>query len=46
MILLDPDLEPDSAPRTTPAKRTTVSVSGKNLRLPAARALARFLAEA
>jgi probable rRNA maturation factor len=44
MILIDPDLEPDPAPKATSAKRTVAS--GKNLRLPSARALARFLAEA
>ena len=42
MILLDPDLDPDPAPKATSAKRTVAS--SKNLRLPAARTLARFLA--
>jgi probable rRNA maturation factor len=44
MILLDPDLEPHPAPRSTSAKRK--AVSGRNLRLPAARTLAHFLAVA
>jgi probable rRNA maturation factor len=44
MILLDPDLDTDTAPRTTPAKRT--SVPSKNLRLPTSRVLARFLTQA
>jgi probable rRNA maturation factor len=49
MILLDPDLDPDPAPASTPAKKKaafSASVPKKNLRLPSARALARFLAEA
>jgi probable rRNA maturation factor len=44
MILLDPDLDPDPAPRTTSVKR--MADSCKNLRLPTARTLTRFLAEA
>jgi probable rRNA maturation factor len=47
MILLDPDLDPYPAPTTTAAKKTAASgspVLPKNLRLPAARTLARFLA--
>jgi probable rRNA maturation factor len=47
MILLDPDLDPDPAPASTSAKRTVASgptALQKNLRLPAARTLARFLA--
>jgi probable rRNA maturation factor len=49
MILLDPDLDPeptDSAPRSKPVKRSDASVSmpeSLNLKLPSARALARFL---
>jgi len=46
MILLDPELEPDPAPTTTAAKKTAASGPSKNLRLPAARTLVRFLAEA
>lgn len=62
MILLDPDLDPESphglrsvrgdpdpAPTTIAAKKTAASgppVLPKNLRLPAARTLARFLTEA
>jgi len=42
MILLDPDLEPDPAPKATSAKRMVAS--SKNLRLPTARTLNRFLA--
>jgi probable rRNA maturation factor len=48
MILLDPDLEPDPAPATISAKKTAASGSTtpeKNLRLPSARTLARFLAQ-
>jgi probable rRNA maturation factor len=44
MILLDPDLDPDPAPKATSAKRTVAP--NKNLRLPSARTLARFLSEA
>jgi probable rRNA maturation factor len=49
MILLDPELEPDPAPAKSPAKKKaafSASVAMKSLRLPSARALARFLAEA
>jgi probable rRNA maturation factor len=46
MILLDPDLDPDPAPKATSAKRTVASAKDKNLRLPSARTLARFLAQA
>jgi probable rRNA maturation factor len=47
MILLDPDLDPDPAPKKTSAEKTTarsLTVPEKNLRLPSARTLARFLA--
>jgi probable rRNA maturation factor len=44
MILLDPDLEPHSAPSKTSAKRMVAP--NKNLRLPAARTLSRFLTAA
>jgi probable rRNA maturation factor len=44
MILLDPDLEPHPALRSTSAKRTVAP--NKNLHLPSARTLARFLAQA
>ena len=44
MILLDPELEPDSALKSISATRA--AAPGKNLRLPSARTLARFLAEA
>jgi probable rRNA maturation factor len=46
MILLDPDLDPDPALASTSAKKTAASgtpVLPKNLRLPTARTLARFL---
>ncbi|HEY1159936.1 MAG TPA: rRNA maturation RNase YbeY [Terracidiphilus sp.] len=53
MILLDPDLDPDPAPKTTLAKRVGASRSTldskaipRDVRLPSARALARFLASA
>ena len=49
MILLDPDLDPDPSPRAKSAKRTAVgpppSVS-RDLRLPSARTVSRFLASA
>lgn len=47
MILLDPDLDADPAPPSSPAKRRSALVpapSSRNLRLPSARTLARFLA--
>jgi probable rRNA maturation factor len=49
MILLDPDLDPDPALTTTSAKKTVASGSPaptRNLRLPSARTLTRFLAQA
>ena len=49
MILLDPDSDPDPAPSKTPAKKTAASSASapkKNPRLPSARTLARFLADA
>jgi probable rRNA maturation factor len=49
MILFDPDLEPDPALVSISAKQTAASgkpTPQKNLRLPSARTLARFLAEA
>ncbi len=49
MILLDPDMDPDPAPSTPSAKQkaaSSPSTPKKNLRLPSARTLARFLAEA
>jgi probable rRNA maturation factor len=49
MILLDPDLDPDPALASTPAKQTAargLDAPKKNLRLPSARTLARFLSEA
>jgi probable rRNA maturation factor len=49
MILFDPDLEPDPALALASAKKKAASgkpTPQKNLRLPSARTLARFLAEA
>jgi probable rRNA maturation factor len=53
MILLDPDLEPDPAPKTNSVKRTGASplvrnsmTNARDVRLPSAGALARFLAAA
>jgi probable rRNA maturation factor len=53
MILLDPDLEPDPAPKIILAKRVGVSTSviqsratPRDVRLPSARTLSRFLATA
>ena len=49
MILLDPDLDPDLAPAATSVKTSAASALptiSRNLRLPSARTLARFLAEA
>lgn len=49
MILLDPDLEPDAALKSPSAMRTgtsRASVTPRSHRLPSARTLARFLAEA
>jgi probable rRNA maturation factor len=49
MILLDPDLDPDPAPKATSARHAVVSVPGstpRDLRLPSARTLTRFLREA
>jgi probable rRNA maturation factor len=46
MILLDPDLDPDPTPASTPAKERAAfshSTSKKNLHLPSACTLARFL---
>jgi probable rRNA maturation factor len=53
MILLDPDLDPDPAPKTTSAKRSGVPAivpeskgASREFRLPSARTLSRFLAAA
>ncbi|MGA2084857.1 MAG: rRNA maturation RNase YbeY [Terracidiphilus sp.] len=49
MILIDPDLDPNPAPDATSAKGTGVSAKAaksRQLRLPSARTLARFLAQA
>jgi probable rRNA maturation factor len=54
MILLDPELEPDAAPKKISAKRpdvpgkskTTSKTGARDVQLPSARTLARFLAAA
>ncbi len=49
MILLDPDLDPVPAPKTTSAKKVVVPASPtkpRELRLPSARTLAGFLSKA
>jgi len=49
MILLDPDLDPDPAPKATSAKRSgapAASSKSPNFRLPSARTLAGFLTSA
>jgi probable rRNA maturation factor len=49
MILLDPDLDPDPSPRATSAKRTAAGPTppiSRDLRLPSARTVSRFLASA
>ncbi|MFY9853486.1 MAG: rRNA maturation RNase YbeY [Terracidiphilus sp.] len=49
MILLDPDLDPDPASTKTSTRKTAAfssSTPKKNLRLPSARTLARFLTKA
>jgi probable rRNA maturation factor len=53
MILLDPDLEPDPAPKAALAKRASASgaapaseATPRDVRLPSARTLSRFLAAA
>jgi probable rRNA maturation factor len=45
MILLDPDLEPDAAPRSSAVKQTTAAKL-PGLRVPSVRTLVRFLNEA
>ena len=49
MIILDPDLDPDPAPASTSAEPPPVSgpaAAPRNLRLPSARTLTRFLSQA
>ena len=49
MILLDPDMDPDPAPKATSVKRAAASSAPKksaDFRLPSARTLARFLSAA
>jgi probable rRNA maturation factor len=46
MILLDPDLEPDSTLASTNAKQSAVPAPAKSLRTPSTRTLGRFLSGA
>lgn len=46
MILLDPELEPDSASASARARHSAASEPPKNLRIPSRRTLDRFLAQA
>jgi probable rRNA maturation factor len=49
MILLDPDMDPDPAPKATKAKRVAVQTTPplqRNFRIPSARTLGRFLSAA
>ena len=46
MILLDPDLEPDSTLASANAKQAAASGPLKNLRIPSTRTLGRYLSEA
>ena len=46
MILLDPELEPDSVSASADAKKSAASGPGKNLRIPTKRTLGRYLSEA
>jgi probable rRNA maturation factor len=46
MILLDPDLEPDSTLGSTNAKQAAASGPSKSLRTPSTRTLGRFLSKA
>jgi probable rRNA maturation factor len=45
MILLDPDLEPDSTLASANAKQSAAPELAKNLRIPSTRTLGRFLSE-
>jgi probable rRNA maturation factor len=46
MILLDPDLDPDPSPQATSVKRTVVPAPPREIRIPSARTLSRFLTAA
>lgn len=46
MILLDPELEPDSALASANAKQSGASQPGKSLRIPSKRTLGRYLSDA
>lgn len=46
MILLDPELEPDTRPSSAAARRTVAPGTQKNLRVPSTRTLAQYLHEA
>ncbi len=43
MILIDPELKPDSPPKSVPAKSSAAAQNAKFSRLPSERTLARFL---
>jgi len=46
MILLDPDLDPDPSPKPASVKRTVVPAPPREIRIPSARTLSRFLTAA
>jgi len=46
MILLDPDLDPDPSPKPASVKQTTVPARPREIRIPSARTLSRFLTAA
>jgi probable rRNA maturation factor len=46
MILLDPDLDPDPSPKPASVKPTVVPVPPREIRIPSARTLSRFLTSA
>ncbi len=46
MILLDPELEPDTRPSSAAARQTAAPGTQKNLRVPSTRALGQYLREA
>ena len=46
MILLDPDLDPDPSPKAALAKQAVVPATPREIRIPSARTLSRFLAAA
>ena len=46
MILLDPDLDPDPSPKPASVKQTVVPAPPREIRIPSARTLSRFLTAA